>query len=459
MDSHSSLPIIENAAKKSGNRVKWLVGIGLTGLVVLSCAGVVGYLIFLQIRDNLEAVEFTGPIFEVEPVHNHIAYIGNDQNVWLVQPDGQAQRHLTTDGRAYRFPTWAPDSRRLAFIGSDADDHPALYTSPVAESENAPTILFDDDKAAPFYLYWAPDSQSITFLTQESSGLAMRQASPGNPANQRVLEEGAPFYWVWSPAGDKLLMHVGGSRDVSEEAHISLLDNKQDAQRVELSLDPGGFQAPVWSRDGKSFFYIATEDDEPTAIYKTNAETLAQTHVTNTGNFAYIVLSPDDKWLAYLQIERGDQPPFGTAYIVDTAGNKSHPVTDRLVGSMYWSPDGSKLALLTFAQSDDGSSAKAAGLAAPLPQALALRWWIYEVASEKLEPLISFTPTTDFLQIVPYFDQYHLSLTFWSPDSRYFVITKEKTTGRGGAVWVVDTTGVEEPVQVGEGTIAVWSWQ
>jgi Tol biopolymer transport system component len=458
MDNPSS-PIIEDSDKQRSNVVKWLLGIGLTGLVVLICAGVVGYLVFLQIRDNLETTEFTGPIFEVEPVRNHIAYIGNDQNVWLVKPDGQEQRHLTTDGRGYRFPTWAPDSRRLAFIGPDANDNTALYTSPVAESKSEPTILFDDDKSAPFYLYWAPDSQSITFLTQESSGLSMRQASPGNPTNQRVLEEGAPFYWVWSPTGDKLLMHVGGSRDVSDEAHISLLDNKQDAERVELSLDPGGFQAPVWSKDGKSFFYIASEDDQPTAIYKTNAETLAPTRVTNAGNFAYIVLSPDDKWLAYLQIERGDRPPFGTAYIVDTAGNEPQQLTDRSVGSMYWSPDGSKLALLTIAQSDDGSSAKAAGLASPLRQELALRWWIYEVATEKLEPLISFTPTTDFLQTIPYFDQYHLSLTFWSPDSRYFVITKEKSVGRGGTVWVVDTTEVEEPVQVGEGTMAVWSWQ
>jgi hypothetical protein len=77
--------------------------------------------------------------------------------------------------------------------------------------------------------------------------------------------------------------------------------------------------------------------------------------------------------------------------------------------------------LLALARRDDGSTAKAGGLAAPLPQEVVFRWLVYRVDTEELETLISFTPTSDFLQTVPFFDQYHLSLTFWSPDSRYFV--------------------------------------
>jgi hypothetical protein len=60
---------------------------------------------------------------------------------------------------------------------------------------------------------------------------------------------------------------------------------------------------------------------------------------------------------------------------------------------------------------------------------------------------------------VPYFDQYHLSLTFWSPDSRYLIVTDEEEEGRDGRVLVVDITEEEEPLEVGEGTLAVWSWK
>ena len=106
-----------------------------------------------------------------------------------------------------------------------------------------------------------------------------------------------------------------------------------------------------------------------------------------------------------------------------------------------------------------GSTAKAGGLAAPLPQEILFRWLIYNVESEELEILTTFNPTREFLETVPYFDQYHRSLTFWSPDSRYFVLTKAKENRLEGTVWVYDVTGQAEARQVGEGTLAVWSWQ
>jgi len=460
MDFEPTEIIEETTSQQSQKIIKWAISTALIALTILLCGGFIGYYAFNQIIGQLDEgdlAELTAPLFAGRPTRNQIAYIGNDRNVWRVTPDGTDPYQITVDSKGYRFPTWAPDSRRVAFIGPEGDNRSVLYISPAAES--APSVLFEDKDAAPFYLYWAPDSQSITFLTQEASGLSMRQANVNNPTKNRILEEGAPFYWVWSPSGDRLLMHVGGSRGTSAEAHISLLDNKEEANRVQLNLEPGGFQAPLWSADGSHFFFIAAADNKKPAIYKTEAETLSETKVTDLDGFAYMILALDGEHIAYLQIERGNRPPFGTAYLISTSGEDRKKLTDRLVGSMYWSPDGNKLAVLTLAESDDGSTAKVGGQAAPLPQELTLRWWIYEVAADKLDPLISFTPTGEFLQTVPYFDQYHLSLTFWSPDSRYLVLTKSNASGPGGTVWVVDTSGEEEPQQVGEGTIAVWSWQ
>jgi hypothetical protein len=99
------------------------------------------------------------------------------------------------------------------------------------------------------------------------------------------------------------------------------------------------------------------------------------------------------------------------------------------------------------------------GLAAPSSQLGGYRWWVYDVETESLELLATFVPTFEFMQTVPFFDQYHLSLTFWSPDSRYFVITKGDVDTRDGTVWILDTTGIEAPRQVGEGTFAAWSWK
>ncbi|MEW5961890.1 MAG: hypothetical protein AB1801_29565, partial [Chloroflexota bacterium] len=240
----------------------------MLALIVLVCLGIIAYFTLGQLKHTLPATSIVQPLFTNKPVLNKIAFVGNDDNVWLISPDGTDRRQITADGRGYRFPTWSGDGQYLAFIGPDPQDNAALYVTPT--DHNAPIILFNEPESAPFYLYWAPDSYSITFLTQEKSRLAMRLTS-AKAGTSRLLEQGAPFYWVWSPVGDKLLMHVGGSRAVSEQAHLSILENREDAHRIELNLAPGRFQAPAWSSDGKYIFYIAAGETGQEAIYKTDA--------------------------------------------------------------------------------------------------------------------------------------------------------------------------------------------
>jgi hypothetical protein len=68
-------------------------------------------------------------------------------------------------------------------------------------------------------------------------------------------------------------------------------------------------------------------------------------------------------------------------------------------------------------------------------------------------------PSAEFLQTIPYFDQYHLSMTIWSPDSRYLVVTSRQDDSEDGSVLVVDSAGQEDPRHIGEGKMAVWSWK
>ena len=452
----STLPETPPPSKKHSK--KFLLTLSAFALILVAFLTVWVALAFNSIRQNLESATWAIPLVDQEPVSNQIAFVGNDFNVWLVSPDGGNLRRLTLDGKGYRFPTWSPDGRQLAFIGHDDSSNTVLYVSPTDRGESS--IVFDEPNSPPFYLYWSPDSRNLTFLTQEDSDIAMRLVDTSAADSERILGRGAPFYWAWSPGSEKLLMHVGGSRAASEAAHLSLLDNDLDAQRVELKDAPGRFQAPVWSSDGNHFFYIAENEDQGESIFKIEADTLIQDQITDLSGFAHMVLSPDDEHLAYLQYEAGTRPPFGRAYLLGVGQNKPTRLTKLPVASMYWSPDGKKLALLSINRPNDGPTARAGVLASPLTQEFSLRWWVYNLETEALQPLISFAPTINFLQTIPYFDQYHQSLTFWSPDSRYLVITKKLEEGSSvGSVWVVDTTGKEKPHKIGDGSLAVWSWQ
>lgn len=442
--------------KRSTN--KFLLAIGAFAVIAVIVLGVWVLLAFNAIRNTVERTSQTIPLVSQESLSNQIAFVGNDFNLWLVSPDGGNLRRLTLDGNGYRFPTWSPDGQQLAFIGRTDSNSSVLYVSPTDHAD--PRIVYSEPASPPFYLYWSPDSRYLTFLTQEETDIAMRIVGTATPVAPRILERGAPFYWAWSPRSDRLLMHVGGSRATSGQAHISLLGSQLNAQREPLDESPGRFQAPLWSADGSHVFYIAENNAGGESIYRAEANTLAPQEIIELNNFAQMVLSPDDRHLAFLQYEDGTQPPFGRAYLVDVAGQQSRRLTNALVASMYWSPDGKKLALLTLNRPNEGPTARAAGLAAPLPQEFSLRWWVYTLETDELTPLVSFEPTLNFLQTVPYFDQYHLSLRFWSPDSRYLVVTKKLAQGSSaGSVWVVDTTGQEEPRKVGDGSLAVWSWQ
>lgn len=388
---------------------------------------------------------------------SRIAVVGSDGNVWLTTPDRQEITSVTTDGRGYAFPAWSFDGQQIAFIGPGGTGRPALYSYNLAREEIS--VLFSDSESAPFYIYWSPDNRSVTFLTQEPSTMSMRVADVDDPGTGRVMARGNPFYWVWSPEGNQLFMHVGGSRAFSPEAHLSLLENREGAHRVELKMAPGVFQAPQWSASGQHIFYIAADESGQEAIYKTDMETSVQTLITPLQESAIMILSPDDQHIAFLETSAAQFPAFGTATIIDTAGQNARQVLNNRVLAMYWSPDGQKLALLTLSLAEEDPIARTAGLAALSFQFEGLRWWIFDLQTDKLELLTSFVPTSDFMQTVPFFDQYYLSLSFWSPDSRYFLVTKGEVGSQAGTVWILDTTRREEPRRIGNGVFAVWSWR
>lgn len=437
---------------RSSRIVKLLLALWVSGLLVMVC-GAASAAFWLTARTVWErasnGVEFRS---------NQIAFVGNDGNVWLASQDQDDLQPITGDKNGYRFPTWSPDGKKLAFIGLDDADRPALYVA--TNVRRHPTILYNDPGSAPFYIYWSPDGRSISFLTQEASSLSMRLADAENPQAGRLLGAGNPFYWVWSPNGDWLFMHVGDAGASSNDSQLSFLENREGASRVKLDLAPGDFQAPVWSANGQYAFYIATDEAGKEAIYRIDVETDQQTLIAHLDGSAYLTLSPNDSHIAYLELQsKGQFPAVGTAYVVDASGGEPHTILEDWVAAMYWSPDGTKIALLTPTPDDEGTTARAHGLALQAPLWNRYRWWVYDVRAGTLKLLTSLAPTPQFLETVPYFDQYHLSLTFWSPDSRYFVITKRRAEMQGGSVWVLDTHGQDSPRQVGEGTFAVWSWQ
>ncbi|HXQ37896.1 MAG TPA: hypothetical protein VN843_28070, partial [Anaerolineales bacterium] len=69
-----------------------------------------------------------------------------------------------------------------------------------------------------------------------------------------------------------------------------------------------------------------------------------------------------------------------------------------------------------------------------------------------------YQPTEQFANILPYFDQYHQSVTIWSPDNNNLVLSFVNNNG-GSGIAIVAASGQLEPRLLAEGFLAFWSWK
>lgn len=439
-----------------------IVGTAIGCLVLLFCLGVVALAGITFLNNN---VSFSQSV-------DRIAYVDNDLNIQVVDARGENRVALTTDAspsspRVYIFPTWSPDSQHVAFvgIGGPRDQREATLYSAPAIGGNLSTV-FKSTLQFPFYLYWSPDSQRIGFLAQADNGLSLLLGRADGQENARTLDTGSPLYWAWSPDGQTMLLHVGGSKRESRQARLELLRWQERDVPQKLTQGPAAFQAPQYSPDGSSMLYAVTGDSDQDALYFADAQGAnPQSIVTYQGRIAF-AWSPDGKKIASLVTpEDSDLPHLGQIHVSDGDGKNRKPLTNDDALGFYWSPDSKRIAYLTLPplgqrQGCENDCGWPPGLAAPMPQgrSLLLQWRIVEMADGQTHTLANFTPTDNFLFLLPYFDQYARSLTFWSPDSQHFVYTQREGED-AGSVWVVDVIGETNPRRIGDGTLAVWSWK
>lgn len=431
-------------------------------VVLLLCIGVIALVGFIYLIPRLT-------LFTPSQV-DRIVYVDNDLNIQLVDAKGEQHVALTTDAseseqRLYMYPTWSPDSQRIAFIGvnGSGSQDSVLYT--VSSTGNNRATVFKSSTQVPFYLYWSPDSQQIGFLAQSNSEMALMLGHADGKKDAQKLETGSPFYWAWSPDGQSLLLHIGGSHHDSEKARLALLHWQGANTSTALARGPSDFEAPQYSPDGSMILYAGTADTSNDALYVADAQDTNAHVITKFSGRIAFAWAPAGKKIAWIVSDPdAGLPNLGTVFVSDADGKNSKAVTTEDALAFYWSPNSQQIAYLALPGTDTQSCAfnctRAPGLAAPLTQgqALHLRWRVTNLADGHTRTIATFAPTEEFVSVLPYFDQYARSTTFWSPDSQKFVYTQSESDS-SGTVWVADTTGSAPPRKIGDGTLAVWSWK
>ena len=147
--------------------------------------------------------------------------------------------------------------------------------------------------------------------------------------------------------------------------------------------------------------------------------------------------------LTVVALERLDQPIF---------------LAETTAMAFFWSPDSGKIAYFEPVRAAPNEVSPEEGGASEQEPPLLQRVRVFDIETQDVNDVTTFLPTEEFVSRLPFFDQYHHSVTIWSPDSNSLVLSGMSGDGQPG-IWVVAASGNLTPRFLTEGLIGYWSWK
>lgn len=384
-----------------------------------------------------------------------IAYLGTDGNIYVVDQSGSSPRQVTTDARLsqssyriYGVPIWTADGQHLAFAAYEGvgNANPTKNSLLTVEREGTTPVEAYSSPDYVIYYYWSPDGRQVGVLSETPGGQALAlKLVPAAGGEPETIDTGAPLYWTWAPDSRSLLIHANG-----EAGRLAFLNLGEVVVERGLAESPTAFKAPAYSPDGRQVLYASRTAAGQSALVLAdreggNARTLQEFEPTLDVAFAW---SPDGRRVAYI----ASAQLAGPITVIDPAKPQEPFSVEEDAYAFFWSPDSQSLAYFATEviqpEPDSGDTE---------PQTV-WKLMVLDVRSGETRRLARFQPTERFLQLVPFFDQYHQSLTIWSPDSQNLVVSAYGGPDQPG-VFVVAASGHLEPRFIAEGFLGVWSWK
>ncbi|MCE2465727.1 MAG: PD40 domain-containing protein [Dehalococcoidia bacterium] len=417
-----------------------------------------------QVPENVEQSQST--------MVNRIAYVTDDGNIATINPDGSDPRRLTrselrvggagpilaqaADNQTfYTWPTWSPDGTRLAASRVNLREDSAQLALEIIDAssgvskrvyENEPSTI-QVAQGAPHYMYWSPDSSYLAFLATTRRHLSLFLAPSLGESASAQIAVGSPIYYSWAREPGALLirrqndlLHLPGPQVGSEMP-----------SPVPLDFAGSGFRVPALSHDGRTVYYTGSWDGS-NALYAAaldDAEVRPR-YLADVGRLAAFMLSPTGEELAVADTDQPGSGQYDRLFLIGTGGGAPRILADEGLLAFFWSPDGRKLIYVVFD-----------------PERRSFAWKLADRDEGPPVVVAEFLPSADLLTALTFFDQYALSHSIWSPDSRHIVFTGELqrhssgTNGgspQGPKVYVLEAKEGAVPQEVASGRIAFWSW-
>ncbi len=368
--------------------------------------------------------------------------------------------------------TWSSDGEAVALAvhlrTAEGRRLEALYVGREGERELRP--VFSSPNVSPFYIYWNPETEEVSFIGGDGTGALYLYVVDTVSGEAQVAHRGtSSLYWSWAEDGESLVTHTGGGLDEGQGTlRLHRRDNGTFQPTVLTMRERSGgrFQVPDVTNGGDRIAVALRNQfgSSTLAILSPQGDLLRR--VADFDGAAAVSWSPNGRYLAYVEgARRFGGGVVGTLTVVDTERVDSvvraeKPVAETVmllqdspsdspsrVLSYVWSPDSSRILYYEPRYVSQGDA----------PLKIFMQASILNVGTGETEALGSYRPAPEFLRrILPFYDQYARSSTVWSPSGRRIVFNGLNEEGQQ-AIFVVDLENREqEPVEIGEGVVPLW---
>lgn len=224
-------------------------------------------------------------------------------DVAAIDASGANFRRLTSHLAADAWPTWSPDTTRIAFQSDRIEvsgDTLATFQIYVMNADgSAVTPLTASDTLPNIMPAWSPLGDRIAFSSQRDGNYEIYLMDPDGQNPLRLTTDGAEdAQAAWSPDGLKIAFV--STRDGNGEIYV--MDAANGSGQVNLTNDAATDWAPAWSPDGTKIAFCSNRNTD-FAVWLMNSDGSNPVQLTNPSQGVACLpdWSPDGTRIAYEQ--------------------------------------------------------------------------------------------------------------------------------------------------------------
>ncbi len=343
--------------------------------------------------------------------------ITDGADVVVSGPDGSERTII--DGSSVREvlasqPVWSPSGDLLAWSVFGADRQAVGF----ARSPDEAPIESDAPGSPVYYMQWQPDGEGLVFLRNGAvGGVEAGTVIPGEAVVP--LSTGQPFFVSWGRNSERLAAHVGSNGGRDGTLSVFEVGSNEASTLVEAT---SAFTVPAWL-DESSVVAVSGE-----GLVRIDAESQVVEVLVGLTPPVQFVVNSDGSRIAYRGIESANpQPGLPPLMVLDVSSGISTEVAVADVAAWEWSPDGTRLAILTTSSNFSSTSLfpnRAEVLPVQSDRSGRFQWAFWQATDQGGE-LIGSTPGHEPSRLeassyLPFFEQYAQSHHRWSPDGTAF---------------------------------------